>query len=251
MAELPQVLATRGGSGGVSDQQRLDVDGWEVAQVELEVGWGWGRPADKCSLYRSPTTWTLVAVRRQVRYGDDGEPVSGGATITTSVFATVEELAEYVNGAYTGSAWVELLDAGYENDDELYRAWGPERIGRDFYAASIYNKDLARYTGLLGGKPVPAPARELTGWEAEAVAAMAANLVEAGFEVLDDRPVLRFDDRESDPVLGALRVRRYGWDSVGVVRVDGAGEIFVRVPDPSEVDGPLWQPTPEDVEDAW
>jgi len=38
--------------------------------------------------------------------------VSGRATISTSVYATVEELAEHVMGAYTGGAWVELLDAG-------------------------------------------------------------------------------------------------------------------------------------------
>ena len=229
---------------------RLDVDGWEVAQVELERSWSGRELPDKCSLYRSPSTWTLVTVHRQVRYGDDDQPVSGRATVTTSVFATLEELGEYVKDAYTGGAWVELLDAGYENDAELYRAWVPERIRRDFDAASIFNKDLARYTGLLVGQAVPAPARELPGWEDEAVATMAAHLSESGFGILDDRPVLHLDDRERDPILGALRVRRYGWDTVGVVRVDEVGEIFVRVPDPSEVDGPLWQPA-SDIEDAW
>jgi hypothetical protein len=79
---------------------------------------------------------------------------------------------------------------------------------------------------------------------------MAAQLVEVGFEVLDDRPGLRYDGRERAAVLGALKVRRYGWDTVVVVRVDEVGEIFIRVPDLSEFDGPLWQPTP-DVEDAW
>lgn len=228
----------------------LDVDGWEVAQVELERSWSGRELPDKCSLYRSPSTWTLVTANRQVRYGDNDEPKSGRTTITTSTFATLDELAEYVEGAYTSGAWVELLDAGYQNDAELYRAWGPERIRRDFDASSIFNKDLARYTGLFEGQPVPAPARELPGWENEAVAAMAAHLTGSGFQVLDERPVLHRDDREKDPVLGALRVRRYGWDAVGVVRVDEVGEIFIRVPDASEVHGPLWQPAPE-VEDAW
>ena len=228
----------------------LDVDGWEVAQVELERSWSGRELPDKCSLYRSTSTWTLVTVNRQVRYGDNDEPKSGRTTITTSTFATLDELAEHVEGAYTSGAWVELLDAGYQNDDELYRAWGPERIRRDFDASSIFNKDLARYTGLFEGQPVPAPARELPGWENEAVAAMAAHLSGSGCQVLDERPVLHRDDRERDPVLGALRVRRYGWDTVGVVRVDEVGEIFIRVPDASEVHGPLWQPAPE-VKDAW
>jgi len=229
---------------------RLEVDGWEVAQVELDRSWLRREPADRCLLFRSPSAWTLVSIDRRVRYGDDDEPVSGRATITAEAFAAVEELAEHVGSAYTGGAWVDLLDAGCENDAELYRAWVPERIRRDFDAASIFNKDLARYTGLLVGQAVPAPARELPGWEEEAVAAMAMHLIEIGFEVLDDRPVLRPDGPERDPLLGALRVRRYGWETVGVVRVDEVGEIFVRVPDPSEVNGPLWQPVP-DVEDAW
>lgn len=32
-----------------------------------------------------------------------------------------------------------------------------------------------------------------------------------------------------DPVLGALRVRRYGHDASGIVRVDDVGEVFIRL----------------------
>jgi hypothetical protein len=144
---------------------------------------------------------------------------------------------------------VDLLDAGAEHDADLYRAWVPERVRRDFDAASIFNKDLARYTGMLVGDPVPAVARELPGWEQEAVAQMAAHLGEIGFEVLADEPEVRLEDAHGDPFLGSLRVRRYGWETVGVVRVDEVGEIFVRVPDPSDVAGPLWRPTPVVEED--
>ncbi|MDP8930748.1 MAG: hypothetical protein M3O70_19820 [Actinomycetota bacterium] len=46
--------------------------------------------------------------------------------------------------AHTPAApWIELLDAGYEYDADLYRAWVPERIRRDFRGASIRRKDLA------------------------------------------------------------------------------------------------------------
>ena len=167
---------------------RLDVDGWGVAQVELERSWSGRDLADKCWLFRSPSAWTLVTMRRDVRYGDDDEPVSGRATVAATVFGSLEELAEHVERIYTAGAWANVLDAGWENDAELYRAWVPERIRRDFDAASIHNKDLARYTGFFSGGPVPAPARELPGWEDDVVAQMAAHLVEFGFEVRSAGP---------------------------------------------------------------
>jgi hypothetical protein len=42
-------------------------------------------------------------------------------------------------------------------------------------------------------------------------------------------------------ILGALRVRRYGWETTGVVRIDGFVEVFLRL-DPDAVAGPLFQP---------
>lgn len=153
----------------------------------------------------------------------------------------MEELAEEVEHAYVSGAWVELLDAGYEQDPELYQAWVAERIRRDFDTASIYRKDLALYTGLLGGKPVPAPARELRGWEDEAVEQMALHLVGLGFEVLEERLSVDLDPSEwGDPALGALRVRRYGWETTGIVRIDSVGEVFIRLPGPGDVAGPLF-----------
>ncbi len=187
---------------------RLEIDGWGVAQADLETSWS-GR----------------------------------------ELFATLNELAQEVERTYTAGAWVELLDAGYEHDAELYRAWVPERIRRDFDGASIYRKDLALYTGLFGGEAVPAPARELPGWQDEAVEQLAAHLVELGFEVLDERPgVEDVPHAWGDPLLGALRIRRYGWETTGVVRIDGAGEVFIRL-DPEAVAGPLLQPVPD--EEGW
>lgn len=44
---------------------------------------------------------------------------------------------------------------------------------------------------MFGGDPVPAPARELKGWEDEAVEQLPARLVERGFEVLVERPTVK------------------------------------------------------------
>ncbi len=113
-----------------------------------------------------------------------------------------------------------------------------------------HRKDLALYTGLFNGEPVPAPGRLLRGWQDEAVDQMAAHMVELGFEVLDERPVVLADvpNDWGDPLLGALRVRRYGWETTGVVRIDSVGEVFIRL-DPAAVVGPLLQPVPD--EDGW
>lgn len=225
------------------NMSRIEIDGWAVAQVDLERSWSGQEPPDTCWLFRSPSTWTLVTMRHQVHYGDDSGPSSGRATITTREFSRVEELAEEVERIYVSGAWVELLDAGYEHDPELYTVWAAERIRRDFDGASIHRKDLALYTGLSGGEAVPAPARELRGWEDEAVEQMAQHLVDLGFEVPDERPTISHDPSAwGDPALGTLRVRRYGWETIGIVRIDSVGEVFVRLLDSDEVTGPLFRP---------
>lgn len=227
----------------------LEIDGWGVAQADLERSWSGRELPDRCWLFRSPTSWTLVTMSRSVRYDDYDQPSGGKATISSRAFSSLEELAQEVDGTYTAGAWIELLDAGYEHDADLYRAWVPERIRRDFDGASIHRKDLALYTGLFAGDPVPAPGRELKGWEDEAVEQLAAHLVELGFKVLDQRPAVEVVSNDwHDPLLGALRVRRYGWETTGVVRIDSVGEVFIRL-DPDAVAGPLFQPVPD--EEGW
>ncbi|MBW3616069.1 MAG: hypothetical protein KY439_12300 [Actinobacteria bacterium] len=225
---------------------QLQIDGWGVAQADLERSWGSAELPDRCWLFRSPTSWTLVTMRRRVRYDDySDQPTAGSATITSQAFSALDAVAAEVERTYTSGSWTELLDAGYEHDADLYRAWVPEAIRRDFDHASIHRKDLALYTGLFAGDPVPAPGRQLRNWESEAVEQMAGHLVELGFEVLDERPAV--DDAPNDwgdPLLGALRVRRYGWEAAGVVRVDSTGEVFIRL-DPDAVAGPLLRPVPD------
>jgi len=159
----------------------LEIDEWAVARVEVEP-WGHELP-DRCWLFRSSTTWTLVTMRRSGRYGERDEAIEGRASVSTLQFGTVEALREHIDSAYNSQTWVDLLDAGAEHDAELYRAWVPERLRRDIDAASVWNKDLALYTDVFGGTAVPAVARELPGWKRAAVAQMADHLDELGFEV--------------------------------------------------------------------
>lgn len=77
--------------------------------------------------------------------------VGGEAMVRAERFSTAEALAAHVKDSYRDDSWVKLLDAGAEHDAELYAVWMPERIRRDFDDASIYRKDLARYTGQSDG----------------------------------------------------------------------------------------------------
>jgi hypothetical protein len=99
--------------------------------------------------------------------------------------------------------------------------------------------------------PSGAPGRALDGWEAHHLGLMATHLTDMGYEILDDQAQLdELPDPgpSDDPVLGALRVRRYGFDTVGIVRVDDVGEVFIRLHHPTDDSSPL---TPSPVEDDW
>ncbi len=185
---------------------QLQIDGWGVAQADVERRWGSAELPDRCWLFRSPATWTLVTMRRSVRYDDD-QARAGSATIASRAFSTLDELAAEVERTYTSGAWVELLDAGYEYDADLYQAWVPEPIRRDFHGTSIHRKDLALYTGL-------------------------------GFEVLDERPAVEeLSNDWGDPPSAGCGSVATGWEATGVARIDSTGEVFIRL-DPDAVAGP-------------
>jgi len=58
---------------------------------------------------------------------------------------------------------------------------------------------------------------------------MADHLTEIGFEVVDRQPGDRTPDGAfTNPTLGTLTLVRYGHTITATVRVDGAGEVFVR-----------------------
>src|SRR5205814_10489883 len=132
---------------------------------------------------------------------------------------------------------------------DLYAAWVPEWIPRAFDKASVFRKDLALSAGLVGGEAIPCHGREVDGWKHDALAQMAARLIKLGFQVVDASPAGSANRSDSkgepfgNPLIGELRVRRYGVETTGLVRIDAAGEVYIRLPD-----NPIF--TPVDDEEA-
>ena len=216
--------------------ESLNFEGWGVATLSLERRFealGEAFP-DRVFLFRAPDSWPLVTLRHSERERAEGR--SGHASVTLLRFSSVEALAAHVEETYGAAAWSDLLEAG-RDDPDLFAAWVPEWIPRAFDKASISRKDLALFTGLWSGEPVPAPGRELAGWESDALAQMAARLIELGFQVAEVIPAGAGDPPNiqpgpfENPLLGQLRVRRYGFETTGLVRVDSVGEIYLRLPD--------------------
>ena len=216
--------------------ESLNFEGWGVAALSLERRFealGEAFP-DKVFLFRAPDSWPLVTLRHSERERAEGR--SGHGSVTLLRFSSVGALAAHVEKTYGRAALYELLEAG-RDDPDLFAAWVPEWIPRVFDKASIMRKDLALFTALWSGEPVPAPGRELAGWERDALAQMAARLIELGFQVpevipagVGDPPNIQPEPFEN-PLIGQLRVRRYGFETTGLVRVDSVGEIYVRLAD--------------------
>ncbi|MDQ3573476.1 MAG: hypothetical protein M3404_00890 [Actinomycetota bacterium] len=189
-------------------------------------------------MLRSNTGWALLSVAITIEYDEHSLPINGSAAVSSRSYSSLVELAAHVADTYVGDAWVQLLDAGEGRDPDLYCAWVPERIRRDFDSASLHRKDLALFTGLINGTPAPAPGRHLPGWREDALDQMAIHLADVGFEVVANAPVVaHYEGGREEPVLGGLRLRRYGWETVGIVRVDPVGEVYIRLPEP---EAPSW-----------
>jgi len=226
--------------------QRLLIDGWVVARAELERSWSGRELADTVWLFRSRTDWTTLALARCVLYDDKGEPASGNARVDAEVFTGLEQVAAHVEGTYVGGSWVQLLDAGHDHDEELHRAWVPERISRDLDQASIHNSDLAEAVGYLDARSLPAPGRALPDWRNHALEAMAAHVQKLGYDVVGERRGPATDAAEGpNELVGVLLLVRYGHQVLAVVRVDGCGEIYVRLAGGGEVRGASIEAIPE------
>ncbi len=225
--------------------ERLRIDGWVVARAELERSWSHRQLPDTVWLFRSPAAWSMASMNRWVRYDDAGEPAGGKATVAAEVFSDLDQVAAHVERTYVGGSWVQLLDAGHDHDDELYRAWVPERIRREFDQASIYNRDLAEAAGHLDARSLPAPGRALPDWRDHALEAMALRVQELGYDLVAGR---REPSSGGGPgpneVVGVLLLGRYGSQVPAVVRVDGCGEIYLRLADDEEVCGAAVEPVP-------
>lgn len=222
---------------------QIHIDGVPVASLtRLDSPHG-SHATDTLWLVRSTGGWSLLTLT----CNDAHDETHHGAETTVRVrhFETLAHVAASIEREYWHATWVELLDQCHDRDPQLHEIWVRERVEQDFQAATIFNKDLARYNALIGGEPMPAPGRQLPGWADAAVNAMAVRLTKMGYRILgtadiQERDPPGLDDRQ----LGALRLGRYGYETTGIVRVDDVGEIFVRLPDPEHAAGPLFRPQP-------
>lgn len=207
----------------------LPIEGWGVAATELERSVpSWGEP-DRVFLLRAERHWTLVTLSLALPLEDHGARLVGRSALSAETFASLDDVGQAVLDRYSRSGWVRLLDAGCDADPDVYCVWAPTRVERDFDQASLHRRQLS----------AGSPARAVSGWPIEAVAEMADHLASAGFEVLGCRGLVEADGTDdANPVLGVVDVRCYGFDTPAIVRVDDAGEVYVRLPYDDAVERP-------------
>lgn len=214
----------------------LDFDGCEVAALNLERRFaiGSGAAPDRVFLFRAPEGWRLV-VFRYVERGELGCR-TGHGSVHLLAFGSVANMAAHIQHTYGWDAWYDTVEAG-RDDPNLFAAWVLLWFPRVFDRASVIRRDLALFRGLWSGDPVPAPGRALAGWQTEALGQIAGRLGQLGLQVVvtvppgEEDAAATVEGPHGNTVLGRLRVRRYGFEVVGVVRVDPVGEIYVRLPD--------------------
>jgi hypothetical protein len=208
----------------------LSIQGWAVATLTLDrrgISFGDAIP-DRVFLFRSLTSWALLALR--CRDFEETEDRVAHASVTLWRFSSTNELRAHIENTYAAGSFYDIAEAG-RDEPELFLAWLPERVSRDFDRASVVDKDLALSTGVFGGEALPAPGRQLQGWRLHALNVAAARLGQLGFEVVSASEERPGGDPDQERKLGEVSVRRYGFEVRGVVRVDPAGEIYVRLPD--------------------
>jgi hypothetical protein len=99
---------------------RLRINGWMVAEADLEHGYDPYNAFDPVCVFRNPGGWSTLTVACDVRNDDHDRPISGTATITTSEFAGgllstgTEIVGALVAGryGYQGAILVRVDDCG-------------------------------------------------------------------------------------------------------------------------------------------
>jgi hypothetical protein len=125
--------------------QRIDITGWPVAEVEVYRGFGYEHQAGgRLTLYRTATDWTLVSHRTRTRYDETDHPVEGEAWVRATTYASLDDLkADLVR--YEGEDWRALVKSGAGEpyyDPELMRLWAPVQIDEDLRGSSVYRREL-------------------------------------------------------------------------------------------------------------
>jgi len=143
-------------------------------------------------------------------------------------FESTDELRGHVEQSYAAGSWYELTESGRQ-EPELFLPWLAEQVVRDFDKASVVDRDLAISTG-PSGAPLPGPGRRLQDWRLRALGLVSGRLAGLGFEIETSASA-----PSSTPAcardVGEVLVRRHGFETRAVVRVDPAGEIYVRLHD--------------------
>jgi hypothetical protein len=207
----------------------LTIEGWGVASLDLERTWtsyGDSIP-DRVFLFRSTGCWSLLVLRLTDR--DEPKGRVARANVSLRRFDSTNELQGHVDQAYTAGSWFELAEAG-RHEPELFVPWLSERVARDFDRASVVDNDLAFCVG-PSGAPQPGPGRRSMDWRQRAINAVSIRLAELGFEVVAQSESNQAAVPAPEGEVGEVLVRRHGYETRGVVRVDSFGEIFVRLHD--------------------
>jgi hypothetical protein len=211
---------------------RIDIEGWQVAEVVAAGGLGVydHLAGGRLTLFRSRAGgWTLLTHQSRVKHDETGQPVEGEAWLRAKSYAGLDELkAELVKWGQEED-WRELVKSGAGEpyyDLDLMRLWAPVQIDLDLNQSSVYRRELA----LRGG------GRAREGWRGEALGLAVDRLEQIGFVVLksevDHRKVFpRGLGEWSNPVVGAVVAARLGHRVQLVVAIDGAGEIYTRSAD--------------------
>lgn len=202
------------------------IEGRLIGYGRLERSFASYNPPDHIFVFEAPASWTV----HRVIIHDTAASVETIDTLTT-----VDALAELIRGDYYRHGWIELLDAIVEWDPvhpDLYRHWAATRFERDFDRSSMHSRDLALH--VTADRAVIAGAgRLLSDWKDNAVTLMATQLDDDGYQVLQ-RDYDHNDNANTaiDEPIGTLTVARYGFATTALVRVDDAGEIYIRLPYP-------------------
>lgn len=205
----------------------LDIHGALVATAELGRSPTTYQPPDQLWLFRGEHGWTLLSVCRTERWSDYGaqELEHCHARAVTEVLTSVDGLADRIRSRYGEPGWRGVLDAGNAHPD-LFRAWVPGAIERELETARFFRDDLV------------ASFRRFTSRELDELAAdIEEHLRAAHFEVVAVKSPTRPSRAGENPVMAQAVVRRYGYEAVTIVRMDSAGEVYVRFADESDARG--------------
>jgi hypothetical protein len=232
----------RAGNAAIAEGERqrpasLAVDGVLVVAVELRRWLGGDDPPDRQFVFRRDDCWTLVTLWRRERWAEDGVQrlVSGRACVSVEEDGSFAAMADTVRDRYREGGWRDVLDAGPDADEELFAAWVPVGVARDLDRAVFFRPELAGVAGRLDALTL-----------ADLRVEIAERLAGAGFRQVEVGAPPRVARAGENVVVARAVVRRYGHEVRVIVRMDAAGEVYLRLVDADDGFGPALRTLDED-----